>query len=457
MFNNLQEAKAERAASAVDIAPTDGNDDAISRKSAPPGREQTSAYCAFLPDLQIDASADFRKSRDMVAEMDMAQSIASLPSETKNELLEAAEDLNHVNGLDAPFDNRTRQALMKDADLYPPVKNADGSTTYSVIQIGLTDRNVNSGASYYSRKIDVTVPDGPITLNDCRFNFSERETISEQKYTELLKRDQAASPDINIFTHGVFCSAQDADRQALMLDLSNGRPTLAIDYTSNPVGSNPIKLLIEYQKDTADAKRVNNDPNFTAAIDKTVQQIGADHTGLIGFSHGGMFDARYLKHRVESHLPKVNTVVLAHPDLPISDSALLVGDKMNMLGESARRPFVIGSPNDLALKVGDLIGHLPGTTTYEYGKSEQRLGDYSWLSRAVIGKEGAESIKERDDHEISGHHFINFAGIAQIFDDTNLSEDQIQVAYNQATDDARQNPQMIAQIQGIADGLSACS
>lgn len=334
----------------------------------------------------------------------------------------------------APFTDKTEKALMKDADLYPPIKNADGSTTYSIILAGITDRSSSAGADYYSRKIDVTVPAGKLDLDDCSFIIGKREIIPEEKYTQLLKRDRVGAEELDLFTHGVSCTQDCADKQAVMLELTNGRPTVNIDWSSSSPQSNPIKGIASYFQDTAAALRANNNKAFESAIDNTIDHIGAEHTNMIGFSHGAMFDTRYLKHRVEDHLPRLDTLILTHPDVPVSAPELYPGNKPALLRDSADRSFVIGSRIDVLLKLGAVAGCIPGGTTFENGGSEERLGNNSAKSRSLIELEGAGAISESDDMSIGTHHFLNFAGINELLESQNRSIKDVQGDYDRASD-----------------------
>ncbi len=456
MFDNTNTSGTDNGAhSGIELGSVMGKDSKMSWIK-PQAIDKEDHASTQLPALSLREQEIAIKKADDAAEQNMSIAFANLPAEEQSIVIKAEQELLNDDELEAPFGDSTRKALMKDADLFPAVKNDDGTTTYSVIQIGITDRNPDRKANYFSRKVDITVPVGAPSLNDCKFNFNDREVISEEKYKQLLKKDAASSKDIDLYTHGVSATDKSADKQALMLELSNGRPTVNIDWSSNPpADKDPVKALIQYERDTASAKRANDNKEFTAAIDNTIKEVGAGNCSMIGFSHGGMFDTRYLKHRVQSHLPELNTVILTHPDVPISAPELWNGFKPRVLADSAVHSYVIGSQNDLALKMGHIVGYLPGGTTYEHGLTEERLGDYSWLSRLAISTEGAVAIQERDQHKISTHHFLNYAGIKQLLESGNDSKDKVQTAYNHVTDLARQNPRAIAQIiqDNIADGL----
>lgn len=380
--------------------------------------------------------------KDAELETSMTLLYDSLP-ESQQQLIEQAQKERLSDGeLDMPFGPDTQKALMKDADLFPPVRNADGTTTYSVMQIGMTDRQSPDGAiNRFSRRVDITVPPGAPSLSQCECVFNPRENIDEGKYNELLERSKKFSPDITLFTHGVSADAHSADQQALKMQLSTGRPVINVDWDANPAanGMDPVQGLVAYKKDTAAALRANNNPAFVSALDKTIENIGADNASMIGFSHGGMFDTRYLKHRVETNMPDLDTVILTHPDVPLGASELWYNHKPRVLGDSADHTYVIGSRKDLALKMGSLVDHL----TEKGLKPENRLGNYGFLTRLFLKAAGAESIKEKTTGSLGTQHFLNYAGLNELLRAGDKPQDQVQNAFNSATDAARPQRSLI--------------
>ncbi len=354
--------------------------------------------------------------------------------------------------LHKPIDEKTQQSLMRDADQFPPVKNADGSTTYTVVQAGLTDRpGRDSGVDYYRRVVNITVPVDRPSIADCQIKTNPREQISKEDFDKIIQKDKTTSSEVEFYTHGVSCQDNSADMQALMLQLTNGRPTINLDWSAIPAPGpmHPLKSLRAYAQDTISAKRANDNPEFRKAIDDTISEIGAERVDMIGFSHGGYFDSRYLSHRIQDHLPKVNTVVLAHPDVPVSAPELQVNGKDQFFTAAANRAYVIGGQSDLAMKAAVLASHLiPGTPTYVSGGSEERLGDDSGSTRDFIKSEGATPISERDRDELSSEHFLNSAGIRTLLDNPAgmMPNDQQQAAYNASTDIARLNVKTFASL-----------
>ncbi len=71
------------------------------------------------------------------------------PAEKAKNKYEAAIT-EQISGLDseAAFTSFTKDALKRDADRFPPVRNANGSTTYTIEQFGLSDRDLKEGADY---------------------------------------------------------------------------------------------------------------------------------------------------------------------------------------------------------------------------------------------------------------------------------------------------------------------
>ncbi len=343
----------------------------------------------------------------------------------------------HDVELEAPITDVTRKALLKDADLFQPVKNADGSMTYTLLEEGITDRpGSKSNSNYFSRKIDITVPQGKPSLEDCQFNFSPRENISKERFDQLLSRNKNVTGDVILHTHGVFTSEKSADQEALMLQLSSGLPTVNIDWAAHPIdGSGTLKSLFGYERDRACAMRANRNKSFEKAIDSTIDSIGASNTEMIGFSHGAMFDTRYLKHRVDNNLAPLDTVILNHPDVAIGASELYSHENPDVLKRASNHAFVIGSQNDERLKSAEKVDKLLGIGLFH---PVERIGDDSNSSRALIKSEGALPIKDVDQPGASSNHFLNYAGISHLLHRGNTPADQLQRDFNNATAAARQ-------------------
>lgn len=350
--------------------------------------------------------------------------------------------------LKTPIDFTQNRALMKDVDAFPPVKNADGSTTYTVVMTGLTDRPAGrtDGVEYFRRNVEINVPAGSPSLNDCTFDFNSREMISKEEYDKLIDKAKGSNSEMELFAHGVSTDEMSADRQALMLQLSNGRPTVVLDWAAGVSSMDPRQALEGYINDTKAAKRANENKAFEGAIDDTIAKIGAENTSLIGFSHGGYFDTRYLNHRVRANLPMLDTVILTHPDVPIGAPELRVDGKADLLKRAAENSFVIGSRMDLALKSAVVASHLsPDSPVGQEGMNALRLGNNWLVTQMLIKKEGATTIDENNRPEKKNtQHFMNFAGIKTLLDSTNNKGlfgfgrgDEIQKLYDRSTDIGR--------------------
>lgn len=351
-----------------------------------------------------------------------------------------APNIFHDHEILDPITPASQQMLSRDADLFKPVQNKDGSTTYSLLQIGMTDRDCPDGVHYYKRKVDVTLPAGAKNIKEEYIKVNDRQPVSQDEFKNLLKREQSQNSKIDLYTHGVFTPDDSADKQALELALSSGRPTIAIDWTADPgQQGNPLAMADQYLTDTDAAKRATNNREFMAAIDNTIQQIAPENTGMIGFSHGCMFDTRYFNHRVNKHLPPLDVVILNHPDVPIGASELLVNNKPDTLRDAAKHSFVIGGQKDNLLKIADFLGYLPIGATFEDGRVEERLGTDSARARQMIEAEGATPISEDDDKNVSSHHWLNFVGINELLQHPEKQPKDNQTAFNQITDSVRQS------------------
>lgn len=394
----------------------------------------------YLPDVQInDNKHKSFQEQIAIPEITSGWTATVMPSEVTAPTQGQPVTINEKE-LAGPIDDKTQKALMKDADLYPPVQNSDGSTTYTVVMAGITDRPGKSDSiDYYSRTVNVTVPkkDHP-SLNDCKYIFNERQSIKKEDYDKLVDREKAFSPFVEMYSHGVSTNENGADQQAFLLQLSTGRPTIDLDWNTIPHGNGLDDIAEGYVKDVTEAKKSNDNKAFQQAIDDTVQRIGADHTSMIGFSHGALFDARYLAHRAAGNMPKLDNVILAHPDVPLGAPELEVNGKPELLKDTALHSYVIGGKIDMDLKIA-APASLPGYPAFEWGGNEERLGDDADSTRDFIRQEGAVPLSEKDRHELSTQHFLNYAGIAQLMTQGNLLGDREQGIYNDATDFGRQD------------------
>lgn len=392
----------------------------------------------YLPHLLMASQDNLTASSNLMPN-DIGSSFMMLvPAELGN-LLEGEKGRILEPELATPIDSTIMKALTKDADLYPPVQNKDGSTTYTVVQAGITDRpGRDEGIDYYSRNVDITVPSDSSNLDDCQYLMHPREIITKEEFDSLIEKDKAVSSDIDLYAHGVSTPAIRSDKEALLLQLTNARPTVNLDWNAKDVDF--LDPLGGYEADTKAAKRANDNPQFTAAIDDTVQSVGANHTALIGFSHGGYFDTRYLSHRVASELPKLNTVILTHPDVPISAPELRVNGKPELLKDASKHAYVIGGTSDLAMKVAVFASHLlPDSPTFIDGGTEERLGNDSEETRKFIKSEGAKPISESDRDDFESQHFVNDVGIRELLNADHNSEKKAQAIFTEATHIGRTN------------------
>jgi hypothetical protein len=386
---------------------------------------------------------------DPLREVNQVFSKRDVPEDRNRDQSSVEKELSNKE-LEAGINKETRKVLLKDADQYPPVKNADGSMSYRLVQFGMTDRPIDStqqetSPKYYSRLVYVTVPRGAENLGECKFEFADRRQIQEAEFNHLLDRDRSklkeanvpASENVNLHAHGVFTYTNMADEEAILLQLTNGHPMVNVDWQAFPnTRENPhhysphdwaLSSYLHYMEDRASAKKANVE--LEPLLDKTIARIGAPQTTLIGFSHGGMFDTRYLRHRVDSHLPKLGTVLYAHPDVPVKTPELTVkgadGSTEGLLCQAACRSFVIGGRTDMALKVAAKLPFAGG----------ERLGDDSLSTRHLIeAKNHGDPVTELPKSLPDDEHFLNYSGIANLENgDPNRSIKQLQEDYWMAT------------------------
>lgn len=387
-----------------------------------------------------------RETRQLFSKRDVAEDRRRDKSAVEKELADRE--------LEAGITKWTQKVLTKDAEQFPPTRNADGSRTYRINLFGMTDRPIDpaeekTSPKYFTRIVGVTVPEGAINLGECKFSLFQRRQIDEKEFNRLLDHDTArlketkvpTANNVNLHAHGVFTYTDMADQEAVLLQLTNGHPTVNVDWQAFPnTRENPhhyspndwvVSSYLHYMEDRSSAKHANAE--LQPLLDKTIARIGASHTTMIGFSHGGMFDSRYLRHRVDSHLPRLDTVIFAHPDVPITTSELTVPhgkDSEGLLSAASSRSFVIGGRTDLALAVA---AHLPFA-------GGQRLGNDSTTTRHFIEWNKGEPVTElpkslRNDID---EHFLNYSGIADLQNgNPNRTEVEMQNDFLKATENGR--------------------
>ncbi len=385
--------------------------------------------------------------RKTKGQKELERAAAVTVKEVQQKVFEAGDphrQLQHPE-TEAAFTPWTANALLKDADLYKPVVNKDGSTTFTIVQVGLTDRDLtgNDGGSVkpYARTVEVTVPPGAINFRNCEFKFHNRKLLDEKDYLNMIERDKnrqtelTGSRELAFYTHGILTSAEAADTQALMLELTHGHPVVNVDWQAQPM---PVDMdqsgLLEkrrlYENDRATA--ANSEPHFNALLDKTIEAIGAENTTMIAYSHGAMIDTRYLKHRADDGQPKLHAVILTHPDVPKNAPELVVWHSIffpsGLLSQSADRSFVIGSTRDKPLKAGSL-----------QDRNSPRLGNNADDTRTFIKWNGAMPVTESPRHDRQDNqHFVNYAAIAQLVHaEKDAAPKELQDKFNSASDKAR--------------------
>jgi hypothetical protein len=394
------------------------------------------------------------KIADPVREIGQVFYKRDVPEDERRDRSSVEKELSNKE-LEAGIDGETMKVLMKDADRWAPIKNDDGSTSYRIVQVGMTNRPIEAGETktsgkFYTRTIDVRVPAGAGNLGECKYGFGDRREINEETFNRLLDRDRArlkeenmpGHNEVNLHAHGVFTYTNMADQEALLLQLTNGHPTVNVDWQAFPnTRDNPhhyspndkiVSSYLHYMEDRASAKVANAE--LEPLLDRTIDRIGAAQTTMIGFSHGGMFDTRYLRHRVDGNLPKVGAVLFAHPDVPVKTPELMVGKAdgtlEGLLSAAASRSVVIGGRADLALLVASW---LPGASGY-------RLGNDSASTRKIIEWNQGKPISEitKLDKKELDQHFLNYSGLASLENgDPRRSEEQMQQDFRRATEMGR--------------------
>ncbi len=357
-----------------------------------------------------------------------------------------------VNDLstEANFTAFTKAALNRDADRFPPVRNEkDGTTTYTIQQIGLTDRNLEPGAKeaeHFSRLVNITVPDAATSLKDCKFEYKDRQTIDVKEFDALVDHSQkrqsdlsAMSPqdaqlvqpkDMSFYTHGIRTGAEEADFTALALQLTNGHSVINVDWKSTAIPEETYGLTKAYELNTKGAAESYS--KFEQQLDQAINHIGAENTDMIAFSHGAMFDTRYLQHRRDTKAPLLDEIVFSHPDVKCStmkpiDSVGKLAEADRFYSSIARKAFVIGGTNDLAMTGAawnDCEAAPKGTGWFENHNKQMalhaRLGNGAEISRTLVAGHGGTYVTEPiiQEKAKANNHFVNMNKISALLNDS---------------------------------------
>lgn len=350
---------------------------------------------------------------------------------------------------EANFTRFTRNALNRDADRFPPRRNdLEGTTTYTLEQVGLTDRDLTPGdtsADHFKRQVTITVPDHATTLKDCQFEFGDRTKIGVEEFDSLLDQAQKrqkelsnlADPfnklqspaDMSFYTHGIRTGAEAADFTALALQLTTGQSVVNVDWDSTPPSKETYGLTEAYNLNRAGAAA--SYPRFEKELDAAIEHLGAEKTDMIAFSHGALFDTKYLQHRREIAAPKLSDVVFSHPDVPITtmqprDGSNLLDANNRLYTNVALRTHVVGSRADLAMTGAahhDCQSAPEGSSLMEKWSNHNRqmeinarLGNGTDVCRTLVTGHGGTYILETIPAEKTDftNHFVNMGGISTL-------------------------------------------
>lgn len=364
------------------------------------------------------------------------------------------ETVNHQLSLmndEAKFSIHTNDALLRDADKFPPLRNeSDKTTIYQMELFGFSDRDIPEGANAaqpYKRLVTVTVPDNAGSLKDCKFEFQDRQNIDQQELNELVSRAQARQSelaattdtenklprpnDVAFFTHGIRTAAVSSDLYALSLQLTNGHSVVNVDWKSVPP-SEETTLDMEQKYNDERKRAAESYPRFEKLIDETIKHAGADQTTIIAFSHGAMFNTKYLQHRKETNSEQLNHVIFSHPDVPCR-SLPQPGPDGKIPSENrifacvAKQTHVIGSTKDMAM-TGAAKNDEPRVegqwtlTHYLKGTDEAyaRIGNGAKISRNLVEGSGGTYVIETQKGEKRDLmcHFINMESIGELMNGT---------------------------------------
>lgn len=438
----------------------------VGGQKAAPDRLQTSARSNFagLPELKresstLDLSAPIYPNDKGGVKSNKAASFsapADSHSGTKVLDLNAALPQNRYEiavkeqvsqlASEAAFTPFTQAALNRDSDRFPAVRNEnDHTTTYTIEQIGITDRNLQPGdtnAEHYKRLVNITVPDSATSLKECKFTYKDRQTIDVKEFNALVDHSQkrqseltassavnarmTAPDDMTFYTHGIRTGAEDADFMALALQLTNGHSVINVDWKSTAVRDETYGLNEAYDINRRGA--AESYPKFEKALDQAISHIGAEHTDMIAFSHGATFDTKYLQHRKQISAPSIDEVVFAHPDVKCSimapvDATGKVANGEQLYASVSRSSYVIGTSSDLALGAAEWNDCESAPKGSKWGDSitfhnkqmeiHARLGNGTRISRNLVTGHGGTYVAETipKDKKDALNHFVNMGKI----------------------------------------------
>lgn len=364
-----------------------------------------------------------------------------LPNKYEKTVAGQLEEMND----EAKFTVHTRDAFLRDADRFPPVRDDnEGRTTYTMELIGFSDREIPDGeaiAEPYKRLVNITVPDTAASLKDCKFEFQDREKISQRELSDLVARAQkrqaqlSESADdthklsnpsnISFFTHGIRTAAASSDLYALSLQLTNGHSVVNVDWKSVPPSEEKGFNLVQAYRDER-SRAAESYPRFEKLIDDTIRAVGAERTDMIAFSHGAMFDTRYLQHRKDSGAALLNHVIFSHPDVPNrimpqpgQDGAIV--PESRLYSSVSNRTHVIGSTADMAMagaaqNDAEADGLPRWKAMLQPNEAYWRIGNGAQISRNLVEGCGGTYVVETQKGEKKDAmcHFINMAGIAEL-------------------------------------------
>lgn len=366
---------------------------------------------------------------------------SKVPNKYEKTVVGQLEEMND----EAKFTAHTRDALLRDADRFPPVRDdKESSTTYTMELVGFSDREIPDGqtiADPYKRLVSITVPDTAASLKDCKFEFQDREKISQRELNDLVARAQkrqaqlsesADHPNkllnpsnISFFTHGIRTAAASSDLYALSLQLTNGHSVVNVDWKSVPPSEEKGFNLVQAYRDER-SRAAASYPRFEKLIDDTIHAVGAERTYIIAFSHGAMFDTRYLQHRKDSGAALLNHVIFSHPDVPNrimpqpgQDGAIV--PESRLYSSVSNRTHVIGSTADMAMagaaqNDAEADGVPRWKAMLQPNEAYWRIGNGAQISRTLVEGCGGTYVVETQKGEKKDAmcHFINMAGIAEL-------------------------------------------
>jgi len=370
---------------------------------------------AIVSDMPRGASTEPAERKSEL----LAWKKGDLPPPDAGELGEYSEKWKEEPRLQCEFTQYARPYLER----HEKVINEDGSVTYKVPMLGLTDRELPGHADplvkFYRMEMLVSVPPNCSNLDKCVFSRGPREYLSEENFKAQLadlKQREDGHP-ISLFSHGVFYDAGKSDVDAARTAIEQGGAAINVDWRSTPSDDARKDMGERYEQDREQAEL--REPAFERPLDVVVNTIGAENLNVVGFSRGCFLEMLYLSHRAEFQ-PNVRfrSAILTHADIKQSEfkKYALSSDHQkqtlfNPFIDASNQTVFLSGKNDWALRYA--------TTKNDHGIGKAHIETNKKLVESANGIYAKEPIS---GHKGSAGHFINYKRVGELINGSPLTD-----------------------------------